>query len=286
MTELMPLQHLTFAKSPVPATAIGDRGELVWLPLSKLRIDTAYQRAILDAGKANIRRMVEAFSWLQFGAIIVARRKGGVFAIIDGQHRATAALIHGGIDQVPCLVLTGGTEAEARAFSAINGNVTRVHPLQSFRALVAAGDPDAKAVLALCADAHVTIVPYPRELKAGETQSLNIIRQCLRRHGDKVVRTAMMSLRLLDDTAGLGGPALNGCSSALYHRPDLLPVAETLAAKIAAPGKLAALSKKALERKAARGGTEWSSFGAVLIDALTMAQRTGGQDLSRLMAGR
>lgn len=64
MTALQPLGKLTFAIKPVPSVDVGQPGELAWLPLSQLYIDPAYQRAILDSGKANIRRMVEGFSWL------------------------------------------------------------------------------------------------------------------------------------------------------------------------------------------------------------------------------
>jgi hypothetical protein len=210
MSTLQPLPRLTFIPPPVPSADIGDMGELKWLPLSALAIDPAYQRAILDSGKANIRRMIEGFSWLLFGVLVVARRPdsangGRQFAIIDGQHRATAALLHGAIGEVPCLVLRGGQEAEARAFSAINGNVTRIHVLQSFRASVAAGDGEARRLVMLCGRGGVTIAPYPKaELLPGETLALGTLRTCAKRYGEDVLVAALTLLRAADSAIAQG----------------------------------------------------------------------------------
>lgn len=289
MSDLLPLQKLSFVPAPVPASDIGHRGELVWLPLSKLRIDPAYQRAILQSGKANIGRMVADFSWQLFAAIVVARRPGGVFAIIDGQHRATAALNHGGIAEVPCLVVEGGVQAEARAFGAINSNVTRVLALQSFRAKVAAGDADAVMLVDLCAEAYVKVAPYARmadQLTPGETNAIGSLRSVLRQYGRKVLVESLTALRTLDDSAGLSSPAILGAGAALGNDSDLMAKAVRLASKIAGAGKLAVLEQKALARKHQRGGVLQTNFAAVFKEALHIAERTGGQDMSRLMGRR
>lgn len=289
MSDLLPLQKLIFFPAAVPTPNTGDRGELVWLPLSKLRVDHSYQRAILDNGKANIRRMVEGFSWQLFSAIVVARRPGGVYAIIDGQHRATAALNHGGIREVPCLIVTGGVEAEARAFSAINSNVTRVLLQQAFRAKVTAGDTTAVALVNLIAKAKVTIAGFPTMvtmLKPGETNAIGALKKCSRLYGEKILLTALEALRSMDAGAGLTAPAIVGACQTLNQRPEFQATAVNLAGKIAAPGKLADLEQKARLRKEQRGGLLTGNFCAIFTDALVMAQRTGGQDMKRLMAGR
>jgi hypothetical protein len=288
MSELQPLPQFTFMPPALPSTDIGDMGELKWLPLSALAIDPAYQRAILDSGKANIRRMIEGFSWLLFGVLVVARRGGRQFAIIDGQHRATAALLHGGIDEVPCLVLRGGQEAEARAFSAINGNVTRIHALQSFRASVAAGDGEARRLVLLCRKGGVAIAPYPKaELAPGETLALGTLRVCARRYGEDVLVAALTLLRAADREAGLGAGAIMGMADVLFHSPAWAARAAELGPVLTARGGgLAALAVKARARKAARGGTEWASFAAIARERLTFAEHNAGVDLRRLMAGR
>ena len=285
---LQPLPKLAFVPPPMPSAEIGDMGELRWLPLTALFVDPVYQRAILDSGKANIRRMIEGFSWLLFGTLVVARRGDARFAIIDGQHRATAAALHGGISEVPCLVLRGGIEAEARAFSAINGNVTRIHALQSFRASVAAGEPAARALVALCSASGVTIAPYPKQdLNPGETFALGTLRTSAKRYGTDVLAAALRLLRAADASAGLSAAAIMGAADALHHNPAWAREPARFGPMLTARGGgLAALTERARARRAARGGPEWTNFAAVVTERLGFAERNAGVDLKRLMAGR
>ena len=68
---------------------------------------------------------------------------GGKFAIIDGQHRATAAALIG-IETVPAQVIVADRIEQASAFKSINGQVTRVNKLALHHAAVAAGDAEAR----------------------------------------------------------------------------------------------------------------------------------------------
>ena len=287
MIKLRPLDQLQFAVKPVPARDIGPQGELRWIKISQLRIDPDYQRAILDSGKANIRRMIEGFSWLLFGAIVVAKRGGGHYAIIDGQHRATAAMLHGGIETVPCLVMTGAPKDEARAFSAINGNITRIHTLQSFRAKVAAGDSAALELVAICAHAAVTIAPYPKpDLRPGETMSLGTIHAAIKHYGADALMAALTLLRVADPESGLSAPAIMGSAHTMAKHPPWTRQAATLGEKLAARGGAAKLVPQARQRKATRGGTEWANFAALIESAIMMTERAAAIPLNRLMAGR
>jgi hypothetical protein len=63
--------------------------------------------------------------WAKFSPVIVAPVEGGMFSIIDGQHRATAAMLRG-IEKVPCEIVHIDRARQAEAFAAINGNITRV----------------------------------------------------------------------------------------------------------------------------------------------------------------
>lgn len=287
MSTLRPLENLKYPVLIKPAADIGTPGELKWIELSRLYVDPTYQRAILDSGKANIRRMIEGFSWLQFGTLTVGVRPEGKFAIIDGQHRATAARLHGGIKSVPCLVLTGGPRDEARAFSSINGNVTRIHALQSFRAKVAAGDAGAVELVQICRKADVTIAPYPKtELNPGETLALGAVRAAIARHGERFLVGALRILRAADPDAGIGAPPIIGTAYALTKKPEWIRDAEKLGRALAARGGAKRLQGEAQKRRLTRGGTEWSNYAALIADAITMAQRAGSIPASRLMAGR
>ncbi|MBL6852367.1 MAG: ParB N-terminal domain-containing protein [Alphaproteobacteria bacterium] len=290
MSELLALQTLTFSVKPVPSRDIGAKGELVWLPLKHLYVDPIYQRAILDSGKANIRRMVEEFSWAKFGVLDVAKRSRNVYAVIDGQHRATAALCHGGIDSVPCLVLERSLAEEARAFAAINHNTTRINPLQSFRAAVAGGDLEAVGIVKACAEAGVVMAPSPKPLellKAGETCALSAVRRCFKMHGGEVLTTALMALRAADPMVGLAGVAVRGmCELAPKHpewHRDAASVGEALTRT---GGGLAKLVNETASRRATRGGTDWKNFMELAEARIAAAARTKGVPMSRLMAGR
>ena len=285
-SDLSPLAQLTYGLRPQPRAQLGEAGELKWLPMSALFIDPKYQRAILDSGKANIRRMIEQFAWSQFGTLVVSKRGGGRYAIIDGQHRATAAMLHGGIKELPCLILTLDAPEEARAFFAINSNVTRIHSLQTFRAKVAAGDVDAVELTQLCARAGVKIVGYPKQyLDGGETMALGSIRQAIKRFDERTLTTALKLLRAAEPASGLGASAILGASSALHKNPDWRTKAAELGQQLATRGGIAKLQERAGKRKASYGGTEWSNFEVVLVDTINMAERSGG-NLALMTRGR
>ena|ERR1700686_5427879 len=59
----------------------------------KLVVDTTYQREIGRCGAANVQQIAENFDWSKFAPVIVAPIEGGQFAIVDGQHRTTAATL-------------------------------------------------------------------------------------------------------------------------------------------------------------------------------------------------
>lgn len=287
MSGLQGLPGLTFAVAPVPAREIGAQGRLEWLALSALRIDASYQRHVLETGKANIRRMIERFSWALFGVLVVGERGGGAYAIIDGQHRATAAKLHGGIAKVPCLILTGGVEDEARAFSAINGNVTRIHALQAFRAAVAAKDAGAVELVELCRAAGVTIAPYPKgALEPGETFALGTLKKALAQHTAGLLRVGLKLLRACDPGAGLSAHEIAGTIALLAKEPALAGAGEQLAAYLAARGGLAQLTVRAVKRRASYGGTLATNFENVLRGAIGEAKSNRAAPMARLMAGR
>jgi hypothetical protein len=288
VSELQPLQQLSFDAPPRLVSTIGDKGEMAFIPLEYLFVDPAYQRAILKTGKANIRRMVEEFSWERFGACVVARRGKDRYAIIDGQHRATAAL-NRGLEAVPCLILKGARDAEARAFNAINANVTRVQPLQIFRAAVAGGDTDAVALVAACAEAGVTIAPHSTTeyFKAGETMALAAMRKCLQREGRETLITALIVLRAADPQAALHAVAVAALCALAAKHPEWNKDAARIGGYVARLGKsLAQMNIDAQQRKMLRGGTNITAFTAIFEQAVAAGQRAADPRLAKMMAGR
>jgi hypothetical protein len=178
----------------------GNPGRLEWVALERLVIDTRYQREIGKRGANTIRAIVEAFSWAEFDPVVVAPADGfeGKLAVIDGQHRATAAMLHPEIDAVPCWIHEIDLAGQARAFRGVNGRVTAMSHLHFHRAGVAAGDPDALYVERACARAGVVIARYPkaqRYMAPEETIIVTVLSKALKVHGERPVVTALQAIR-------------------------------------------------------------------------------------------
>jgi len=166
---------------------------LQWVAVADLVVDETYQRPIRGAGRKNIAAIAEAFCWSRFAPILVSPVAGGRYAVIDGQHRATAAALRG-IASLPAMVIIAGAMEQAAAFRAVNGQTTRIHALEVHRAAVAAGDPEASEITGICSEAGVTIASHPRvvtRLKPGETLAIGAIRTGLARYGRDVVGLAL-----------------------------------------------------------------------------------------------
>ena len=182
-----------------PPAVLPDAGTpplLQWIAIKHLVIDPTYQRAMLRDARANVVKIARDFDWSFFAPVVVSPVEGGKFAIIDGQHRTTAAALIGKIE-VPCCVIIADLAKQARAFSAINGNITRVHLLAVFHAAVTAGDPDSVALKTLCAAAGVRICAYPvpsNKMRPGDTLAVGALKQCLRTYGAPILASALAAL--------------------------------------------------------------------------------------------
>jgi hypothetical protein len=159
---------------------VGERPELQWLKIDRLRIDPNYQREIGRRGADNIVAIAPKFKWAKFTPVVVAPIGEGLFAIIDGQHRTTAASACG-FESVPCVIIQVDGAEQADAFVAINANVTAMSPLQLHAARLAAGNSDAAELTEVCREADVTICRYPvpaNKMKPGETLAVGMLQTC------------------------------------------------------------------------------------------------------------
>ncbi len=195
-----PLRKFAFRPAPVPARSIGRQATLTHIPLDQLVIDESYQRAITPQGRGNIVRIVESFDWRMFSPLIVVPVETGDgqrWAIIDGQHRATAALMHGGVRSVPCMVIEASRAEAAACFAAINGAVTAMQKGQMWHARVAAGEHFACEVAAICARAGVTILKHKagaESWRVGDTLAVGAIEVTHRKYGAAVLEATLASI--------------------------------------------------------------------------------------------
>ena len=181
------------------ATACGPAPDLRWIEIDQLVVDPSYQREITTHGATNVRRIAEGFDWRFFSAVVVSPVEGGRFAVIDGQHRTTAAAICG-IKQVPCQIVHAAPGEQAAAFSAINGGITKVSGQARFRAAVAAREPEAVRAKRLADEAGVRLLYYPvaansSEAKPGDTNAIGLVLKLCAKHDDRFMSLLFRALR-------------------------------------------------------------------------------------------
>jgi hypothetical protein len=187
------------------ARDLGLEPVLEWLKLKALRVDRTYQREITARARKNIDRIVAEFRWGKFAPLVVAPvhplqsgARKGLYCIIDGQHRATAAM-EIGLDRVPCQVVFLNPEQQAEAFAAINGDVTRTNIFQVYKAALAARTAWAVGIFECAVKANVRILIYPverKEMKPGDTLAISHLREMFIKYGDKLLINSLRSITL------------------------------------------------------------------------------------------
>lgn len=178
---------------------------LYWIEIDKLVVDTTYQRQIGKRGTVNVNHIAENFDWSKFAPVIVAPVEGGQFAIVDGQHRTTAAMLRG-LERVPCQVVQADRSKQAAAYAAVNGNITKTTAQQLYHAKIAAGYPEALQLSEVCAIAGVEIVRrnlLQSQSKPGQTQAVGALARCLAKYGRNTLITALQCItQTADGNAG------------------------------------------------------------------------------------
>jgi hypothetical protein len=190
-----PLNSKRF-NSPASPFSPGPAPFLEWIAVERLVVDTEYQREIGRRGAVNVMQIAEHFDWSKFAPVIIAPVEGGLFAIVDGQHRTTAATLRG-IDQVPCQVVQADRAKQAAAYAAVNGNITKTTPQQLYHARLAANDPNAIEIANVCSAASVEVirrnVPLS-EMKVGQTQAIGALTRCIKLYGRDTLITALQCI--------------------------------------------------------------------------------------------
>lgn len=126
-------------------TLADEPGELRWIKKERLRIDHSYQRDAVQTDP-KVKRIASEWSWVACGALIVALRDKSYF-VIDGHHRASAAMKRSDISTLPCIVFrSSGAKDEASGFLRANKHRKPMSSIDSFKALVTSGSDDAKFV--------------------------------------------------------------------------------------------------------------------------------------------
>lgn len=209
----------TFTVEPGPVPM------LQWLALDRLVIDEAYQRPLGRGNWKSIENIAANFQWSRFSPVLVAPIPGGLFAVIDGQHRTHAAALCG-IAEIPAMVVQVGLEEQSRAFAWVNSQTVRVTLFHIYKAALAAGED-----WAVRADAAVTaggcrLMPYNKsasEKGAGEVFCIGLLKKLIEAGHDTAISAGLAAIRAvpaLDRSVcytdfilqpWIGAVALSGC---------------------------------------------------------------------------
>ena len=215
----------------LPAATAVDPGPapmLQWIDLDRLVIDEAYQRPLGRSNWVAIEKIAANFQWSRFGPVLVAPVAGGLYAVIDGQHRAHAAALCG-ILQVPAMVVQVDLAAQAKSFAWVNSQTIKVTPFHIFKAALAAGEDwavRADAAVAAAGCRLMTFHPSAKNKRPGEVYCIGLIRKQIEAGNDWAVTAGLAAIRSvpsLDSAVGMSdyllGPwiaavAAEGCRDA------------------------------------------------------------------------
>lgn len=211
-----------------PSIDPGPAPMLEWIDIRRLVVDDTYQRELKPKNWKAVRSIAADFKWSRFSPVFCAPIEGGRFAIIDGQHRTHAAAMCG-FEKVPCQIVQMSREEQAEAFSAVNGNVTKVTSWQILKAAVVAGEPWAAEASACAEQAGaklVTSTPSYKLRKPGSIYSPNMFRKVIEDYGKEKVTSALRIILAAEgyrDVAEVwDGPILEPMLRALCETPKLL----------------------------------------------------------------
>jgi hypothetical protein len=161
---------------------------MIMVRLDQLFVDEKYQRDLSDRSVRLIHRIVTGWSWRKFNPPIVAERdEPGTYDVLNGQHTAIAAASHGGIAELPVMLVEAGSVVDrAGAFVSHNRDRVVMQASQLLHAEAAAGDEDAQTVLLVCQRAGVTLLRNPPQngrFKPRDTIAVAVIRRLISKRG-------------------------------------------------------------------------------------------------------
>lgn len=170
---------------------------LQWVALDRLVIDDRYQRPLAKTNWKSIDTIAANFRWSRFGPVLLAPVEGGMFAVIDGQHRVHAAAICG-ITSVPAMVVQVGLEEQSRAFAWINSQSVRVTVFHVFKAALASGEDWALRADAAVSGGGCRLMSYYATAsgkQAGQVYCIGFIRRQIEAGNDWAVTAALAAIR-------------------------------------------------------------------------------------------
>lgn len=170
--------------------------QLQWVAIADLVIDTRYQRPLAPGNISAIKRIAADFRWSRFSPLLLAPIEGGLYAVIDGQHRAHSAALCG-FKTVPAMITLVPPEEQALAFIEINTRQIRVRSNNIYRAAFIAGEDwaircDRAVANAGCALMSVNASTATK--KPGQVYAVMLIKSLIDKGQDQAVTSGLQAL--------------------------------------------------------------------------------------------
>ena len=194
------MREITIRGEKVIPANPGQKPDFAWIKIRDILVDDDYQRPLLKSNWGMIRKIAANFSWARFSALVVAPTPDGKFALIDGQHRAHAALLCG-IADVPCMIVDLDKGQQASAFSWLNGSTTKISLFHVYKAAIAAGEDWAircRNAVAAGDCLLMTSNSSTKHKKVGEIFAIALVRDLVEKGQAEAVATALLALRMID----------------------------------------------------------------------------------------
>jgi hypothetical protein len=193
----MTLRRITALSFPdIVEPDLGLKPELLWVAPTDLWVDPTYQRDLTVRSYKLLKRVLKQFSWNRMKPPIAARAEDGQIHLIDGQHTAIAAASLN-IPAIPVFIVAAEALHErARSFVSHNTNRVAVQPLAVYKALVAAGDPEALVCEAVIKKAGVRFRVLNQSVapKVGDCSSFSVVQNMVKTHGPMRTRIVLETL--------------------------------------------------------------------------------------------
>jgi hypothetical protein len=209
---------------------LSQKPELKWIKLTELYVPSDYQRPAKNSTSlANINYIKGNFNWASCGALIVchlAKSRPPQYAIIDGQHRFRAAVGHGKITDLPCIVISPReVQEQAKHFVEVNSKRIKLHSLHEYRAAVVAGEPGAVMVANLLKRAKIAVPEHPighKQMPPRTTAAIGTLHKMLDCYSEKQMLWALTIIpEAYEDTPGvLRASLIKAMAEWIKRHPD------------------------------------------------------------------
>jgi hypothetical protein len=174
----------------------GKEPEFRWVAPTDLYVDETYQRDLRERSRKLIEKIALNFVWCRLKPPIVVELPDGTMHCIDGQHTAIAAATRR-VPLIPVIVVVADTiEMRAAAFVGHNRDRIVMDPLDVYKGLLKANDPDAMDINNVCTRAGVRIrqVQMRGAHAVGDCAAVFVIGNMIKRHSPMKARKVLEAL--------------------------------------------------------------------------------------------